>query len=443
MANLLEAMVAEMAPAPQTDTAASQSPDPDVLSAWVKGQALNSTRHAVALRPFTFKEFGTSIAAPSEGHIGAVNQLIGGLRAELMKRTARMRTAAKIATGDPNTPNLQKLLRHKEYTHHAVQAAERIWDFYLELFGQRQSPYGEWLVGCDRIALDCYQAMYMGIGVARSIPAPPPFSYMRTGFSPATFRRGIYLRRLGQRNPFPLVQLPYHRLVNPWTLGAVLHELSHNLQSDLSLSRVIPLEIGRRLLKAGMPAEVARTWVRWNRETYADINGLLLGGPSIVASLMDVLGRSPETVTRYSPQGPHPTPRLRTLISIELLRRMGFVDQAKHYHRAWGKMYPVSQRGNIPLSVWKTFPQANRIVVDAIAYRPYKELGGKSLAQVTGFNSHHQVMIEEAATRLAASNDPGVVPARFLIGAARVALDRKLARPNVIAKNFYQELARR
>jgi hypothetical protein len=52
-------------------------------------------------------------------------------------------------------------------------------------------------------------------------------------------------------------------------------------------------------------------------------------------------------------------------------------------------------------------------------------------------------MIEEASRRLAAGVDPGIVPERFLIGAARFALDNKLARPGVIAKNFYLELARR
>ena len=63
------------------------------------------------------------------------------------------------------------------------------------------------------------------------------YGLARTGFSPATFRRNLPLRRLGrQLNPFPLIQLPYHRLVNPWTLGAVLHEVSHNLQNDLGLN---------------------------------------------------------------------------------------------------------------------------------------------------------------------------------------------------------------
>src|SRR4029453_4201022 len=105
------------------------------------------------------------------------------------------------------TPGLQQLVRRKDQAHTLVCAIEQIWDFYFELFGQRQTRFGPWLLSCDRIALDCYQVAYLGLGKARSIPAPPPFSYMRTGFSPAPFRRGIPLRRLGQRlNPFPLIQ---------------------------------------------------------------------------------------------------------------------------------------------------------------------------------------------------------------------------------------------
>jgi hypothetical protein len=77
----------------------------------------------------------------------------------------------------------------------------------------KMTSFGNWLLGCDRIALDCYQDVYMSLGIAKSIPASAPFSYMETGFSPATFRRGIPLTKLGQQiNPFPLIQLPYHRL---------------------------------------------------------------------------------------------------------------------------------------------------------------------------------------------------------------------------------------
>jgi len=417
---------------------------PSVLPPWLRAQSINVTRHAAALRPFRRDEFGKEAAAPTEGHLRAVNTLIRTLRRELISRSRRVTESADQAMRAPATATLARLTRRKEHAHRQVQAVERIWDFYFELFGQRQSQFADWLLSCDRIALDCYQGAYLNLAVPRSIPAPPAFSYMRTGFSPATFRRGLPLRRLGrQMNPFPLIQLPYHRLVNPWTLGAVLHEVSHNLHNDLGLDRAVPRAIGRRLLERGFPPEVASTWTRWNRETFADMAGLLLGGPAIVASLMDVVGRSPETVVAYDARGPHPTPYLRTFLSVELLRRMGFSGDAEQYRRAWTTLYPDPRGGTIPRALLQTAPDAIPLVVDTICYQPYPSLGDKPLSSVLRFEPKEQQMIEEAAGRLAAGTDPGVVPERFLIGAARFALDHQLARPGVITERFYKELARR
>jgi hypothetical protein len=341
-----------------------------VLSPWLRAQSINVTRHAAALRPFRRDEFGTGAAAPSDGHIQAVNELLKSLRTRLLSMSKKVTDAARSATEQPDTPKLQRLVTRKERAHIWVQAIERIWDFYFELFGQRQSTYADWLLSCDRIALDCYKVAYTGLGSARSVPAPPPFCYMRTGFAPATFRRAIPLRRLGkQLNPFPLVQLPYHRLVNPWTLGAVLHEVSHNLQSDLGLSRDVPRSIGLRLLRAGYPKAIASVWVRWNREMFADMCALLLGGPEVVGSLMDVVGRGPETVLSYNPRGPHPTPYLRMLISIELLRRMGFAADAERYRRAWMRIYPDPHGGTIPKGILDTFAEANKLAVDTMCFR--------------------------------------------------------------------------
>jgi hypothetical protein len=419
-------------------------PAQPVLSPWLRAQSINLTRHAAALRPFRRAEFGGGAAAPSEGHIQAVNALMGALRRGLLKMSDRVAKATSAVRAEPSTERLSETMRRKDHGHRWVQGIERIWDFYFELFGQRQGAYADWLLSCDRIALDCYQAAYTGIGKARPIPAPPPFCYMRTGFAPATFRRGIPLRRLGrQLNPFPLVQLPYHRMVNPWTLGAMLHETSHNLQSDLGLSRDVPRAIAQALLEADIPKAVAQTWTRWNREMFADLSGLLLGGPEIVASLMDVVGRAPDVVFAYNERGPHPTPYFRTLINVELLRRLGFVEEAERYRRAWTSLYPPPDPSAMPEGFVKSFPTACRIAVDAMCFRPYPSLGGKAYAASIRFGEKERQMTEEAAVRLAAGVDPGIVPARFLIGAARIALDRKLARPGVIAKNFYLELARR
>jgi hypothetical protein len=413
-----------------------------VMLPWLRAQAINVTRHAAALRPFKADEFGNGAEAPTAGHIQAVNKLITGLRSGLLKMSEKVSKATTATAQEPITSRLQPLMRHKARAHQWVRAIEKIWDFYFELFGQRQTRYAKWLLSCDRIGLDCYRASYLGLAVARTIPAPPPFSYMATGFSPATFRRGIPLKRLGkQLNPFPLIQLPYHRLVNPWTLGAVLHEISHNLQNDLGLSRDVPRTLGLKLLRAGANRQVAKTWVRWNREMFADMSGMLLGGPCFIGSLMDILARGPETVVYYSSRGPHPTPYLRMLINTELLRRMGFEAEGKQYEKAWKRIYPDPSAGNIPPAMLKSFKEACPIAVDAMCFQPYRSLGNRSLAKVMNFGNKEQQMIEEASQRLAAGVDPGIIPERFLVGAVRMALDRRLARPEVLTKNFYKALA--
>jgi hypothetical protein len=417
---------------------------PPVLPTWLRTQALNVLRHAKALRPFRREEFGTGPAIPSEAHLESANNLIRMLRVGLVRQTRGVIRASAAAASEPSSARLDQAVILKDRAHRHVQAVERVWDFYFELFGQRQGQYAEWLLGCDRIGLDCYRYAYLGLGVAKSIPAPPPFAYMRTGFSPATFRRGVALTRLGkQLNPFPLIQLPYHRLVNPWTLGAVLHEVSHNFQNEMGLDRAVPRALALRLLNAGCPRPVAQTWTRWNREIFADMSGLLLGGPAVIGSLMDVVGRSPAATLSFNPQGVHPTPYLRTLLSVELLQRMGFPDQAKQYRAAWTRLYPDPRRGTFPSAMLKDAQSVMALVVDTICYRPFKALGNRSLAQVIRFEPKEQVMIEEAARRLASGNDPGIIPERFLIGATRFALENKLARPGKITENFYKELARR
>jgi hypothetical protein len=426
---------------PQPANAARSKSSP-ILLPWVEAQSINVTRHAAALRPFRLDEFGTGAEAPTAGHIQAVNQLIGGLRRSLLKISSDVRKTGRLAEKHPDTQHLRRMMRRKAHAHRWVRGIEKIWNFYFEVFGLRQTRYGKWLLSCDRVALDCYRASYMGLGIAKSIPAPPPLAYMATGFAPATFRRGIPLKKLGkQLNPFPLVQLPFHRLINPWTLGAVLHEVSHNLQTDLGLSKSIPRKVGVRLLRSGASKQVARTWVRWNREMFADMSALMLGGPCIAGSLMDILAREPETVSRFNPRGPHPTPWFRMLINTELLKRMGFETESRQYRNLWLRIYPRPESGSIPPALLKSFNEACPLAVDAMCYQPYRSLGNKSLAQVLNFGNKEQQMIEEASRRVAAGIDPGIMPDRFLISAVRLALSRRLARPEVLTRNFYKALA--
>src|SRR5215210_6944333 len=97
-----------------------------VLTPWLHAQAINVNRHAAALRPFRRDEFGNDAAAPTEGHIRAVNDLMDSLRAGLLRLTKRVSETSRAAAREPTTARLQRVVRLKERAHDRVRATERI-----------------------------------------------------------------------------------------------------------------------------------------------------------------------------------------------------------------------------------------------------------------------------------------------------------------------------
>ena len=414
-----------------------------LLDNWLNIQSINLMRYGKSLRPFSKDEFGTSPAAPSEAHIEAVNRFIDRFRGKLVEMTRGVEAAA--ARREPTTERLQVLLMRKQAASNRVLYAEGIWDFYFDLFVQRLSTFGERLRTVDRICTNCYEDLYVGLGTAQPIPSLLPFSYASSGFSPATFRRGVPMKRL-RHNPniFPLIMLPQHRLDNVWALSSILHEVSHNLQADIGLWEVIPARVYQRLTTEGkLPLDIAQVWAQWHKEIMADMFALILGGPAAVESLMDVVGRSPASTVQFSPDSVHPTPYLRVLINLILLRRLGFEKMADDLNRIWKRLYPRVSSAAIPPRFMRTFQPAAEMVVDTMVFQPYRQFANKSLAQVVKFGPAQMAMIETAGRRLAAGQDPGIIPPRFMISAARFALDRQLATPQAITDNFYRILGRR
>jgi hypothetical protein len=184
-------------------------------------------------------------------------------------------------------------------------------------------------------------------------------------------------------------------------------------------------------------------WARWHKEIMADMFALLLGGPVAVESLMDVVGRAPQSTIKFNALGVHPTPYLRVLINLVLLRRMGFKEMALALQQIWQRLYPTVSVADIPEPILYTFQQASELVVDTMTYQVYAQFGNKSMAQILPFGSKEMSMVEEAGRRLAAGQDTSIIPPRFMIGAARFALDHRLAKPEVITDNFYRMLGRR
>lgn len=416
----------------------------DPVLGFLRGQAVANAGAALLLQPFAEGEFGRGAAGPSKAHLAEVNAMLVRMRGLVDENGGRMQKAIEAYARNPGPKPIEEALRLKQEGGALISSIEHIRQFYWETFGQRQTRIAPQLLAADRIALDCYQYVYGGLGRARSIPSPAPLSYMESGTGPATFRRGVSMRKLlSLPNPFPLVKLPYSRLVTPWTLGAIPHEIGHNLQSDLGLWLVVPKLIDSRLSAAGIPAADRGIWVRWTKETFADLIGVLLIGPAFVESTMDVVGKAADSTGAFNPRGVHPTPYLRVRIGTHLLGKMGFTQEARRIDAVWSRLYPDRVGDSIPASFRKNFRRSLPVVVDAIVGTPFTQLGGKTLRQVICFRPQDQEVAVEAATRLATGRDPGIVPERFLINAARIAFDRGLAAPGLITRHFYDALGRR
>jgi len=422
------------------------SPGEDrLMDNWLSIQSINLIRHAKSIRTFIKEEFGTGPAAPSEVHIEAVNRFLDKFKVRLVEQSRWVEAAAIIARKEPTPERLKVLLERKHKVSNQVLYVEGIWDFYFDLFVQRLSHFGERLRAVDRIAANCYEDLYLGMGNAQPTPSLLPFSYAQSGFSPLTYRRGVPLSKLRSHpNLFPLIMLPQHRLDNAWALSSVLHEVSHNLQADLGLWEEIPARVYQRLRHEGrFPEDVAKLWAHWHKETMADMFALVLGGPAAVESLMDVVGRAPSATVRFNPTSVHPTPYFRVLINLILLRRMGFDQLANNLKSVWLRLYPDIIPTDIPPHIMKSFYPAAEMVVDTMVFQPYRQFGNKPLAKAIKFGPDQMAMIEKAAQFLSAGKDPGTIPVRFMIGAARFALDHRLASPQNITENFYRILGRR
>jgi hypothetical protein len=408
------------------------------LSHYIGAQAVNSARHARAVRAFDSSDFGDTASAPRTAHLKAVNALLAQAGAHQGRAIALLQKRAARAAAEPTQATLRALNYVKALAEQRTQITEKIWLFYLHLFEQRLGPFGDKLLAMDRIALDCYQACYMGLGKARSIPTPPPFSYVEAGYGPATYRRGVLVSRIARNpNPFPLVKLPYTRLINPWSLGAVPHEIGHNLQNDLDLWKAAPGLINEALRKKGVPESVTSTWRDWHKETYADLIGVLLIGPAYVMSLMDVVGKPDRMVARFRQGAVHPTSFLRVLINCHLLGRIGFAREATRIEAAWRALYPASVEQDIPAEFRRHFPVAMAATVDALCFQPNAAYGGRRLVDVVRYRQQDAAMVSEAARRLAMKTNPGILPERFLIAAVREALDLRLAPPETLTDAFY------
>ena len=201
--------------------------------------------------------------APTYGHFRSANLRLQKIDADIVQRLRYLRK--KWQRGTPEDALVFIALVEKE-----IDRARRAFGLFFDVFSQRCSGFGPVLSAHDAIARDCYNV------VGRTVPnifkkkMLKPITYLDHGYSPATMRREVSLKRLlGERNPFPLIRIPWDR-DNPWQ-AVFLHEIGHNLHADLGIWQENRKAVKNRMLFFTGDMRLSKIYERWHKEIFADL----------------------------------------------------------------------------------------------------------------------------------------------------------------------------
>lgn len=320
-----------------------------------------------------------------------------------------------------------------------IDRARRAFGLFFEIFSQRGSAFAPALSAHDVIAEDCYRAIRQAAPQIFKGPLLKPLCYMEHGFSPATMRRGVLLNRLlGEPNPFPIVRIPWDR-DNPWQ-AVFLHEVSHNLQADLGIWQENRQAIVRRTIRASGDPGLTRIYGLWYKEIFADLAAILLGGPAAAWGMATFLAHpAPRTLT-FRPGGAHPTAYLRVHILAEMLRRLGFNEDAGRLARVWNDLYNPRRVNRLPARLLMTSSRIIPEVVDEIAFQTRRNLAQRSLADIIRFDLTDEQAIRAGAQTLVRGRIPQELPPRHLVSAASYALAEGRIAPRLLADRVIDRL---
>jgi hypothetical protein len=186
---------------------------------------------------------------------------------------------------------------------------------------------------------------------------------------------------------------------------------------------------------------VVTIYRRWHKEIFADLAALLLGGTASAWGMMEFLAHPGARALTYRPGGAHPTGWVRVLILTEMLRRMGFPEEAANADRVWRQLYDPRRGHRLPPILYAATPRVIPAIVDEIAYQPRHGLGQHALADAIPFTRADEARIRSGGIEIAAGRVPDLSP-RFFVSASRFALEGG-ADPQKISALVFGHLARR
>lgn len=370
--------------------------------------------------------------APSQRHFDAANARL----AQIVRKVDRqLKVIDREWPG--STPDRQLTLM--ALLDRQTDRLRRTFGMFFEILSQRGSDFAPALAAHDVVANDCYAIVRKSLSGVFTGPLLKPLTYMEHGYSPATHRRGVALARLlGDSNPFPVIRIPWDR-DNPWQ-SVFLHEVAHNLQADMGLWHENANAVRNRLTTMRFDPLVVTIFTRWHKEIFADLAALLLGGTASVWGMMEFLAHPAARSLTYRPGGAHPTGWIRVLLLAEMIRRMGFPEEARKVEGVWRRMYNPARGHRLPPVLFQAVPRVVPAVIDEMAYQPRRALGQHALSDAIRYTRADEAAIRRGGVAIANGQVPRDLPPRFLISASRFALESG-AKPVAISRLVIEHLA--
>lgn len=370
--------------------------------------------------------------APSSSHFQAASRRLAKISTRIRRKLGAIQRAWPPARTEAALTQMAMLDRQ-------IDRLRRTFGMFFEVLSQRGSAFAPALAAHDVIAADCYAVVRQSLPGVFTGPLLKPLTYMEHGYSPATQRRGVALARLlGDSNPFPVIRIPWDR-DNPWQ-SVFLHEVAHNLHADMGVWHENATAVATRLARMRFDPLVVTVFRRWHKEIFADLAALLLGGTASAWGMMEFLAHPGARALTYRPGGAHPTGWFRVLILAEMIRRMGFPEEAARVEKVWRQLYDPSRGHRLPPVLLAAAPRVVPAVVDEIAYQPRRNLGQHALADAIPFLREDEARIRRGGIAIANGRVPDDLPARFLVSASRCALESG-ASPERISRLVIDHLA--
>jgi hypothetical protein len=297
---------------------------------------------------------------------------------------------------------------------------------YREALLQRAAaPTARSLAMLDRIVVDAYVSIMErahGLGlVERRALSIIPLCCLHAGYSAVAYAHKLEARQRGLL-PTPLIFVSADRANSPWDWPLVFHELGHPLLRDLcGGSQALEIEwaaaLSQLALQGSGDATIAGYWARWSGEVFADVVGVMLGGPAYAVALQEALALPREALAQFHPEDPHPPQVVRVFLCAGILRSLGFTGEAERLEQRQLAIYG-------PITQFDAILAALPTIAMPLTTMPLQALQRRSLVDlVTPFSYSDQRLLESAVAPLMEGTAPPVMRPTQVASAARWAFE--------------------